>query len=747
MIQEITKQLAESKMPLFWQQFGLIHALIVIITAFIPNPDIRFTLYPIIGVMILIGLGASIKQQIIMRKNWYLMMVATIFFEISVILSSLSHFGIIISGDMIFYTKQMGIIILAIFGIYTMIFIEKKFNLEGVIIDFILVLLSFVSAIFIIYPKVLQTLLTNYTYVQQFALANIILGTLIVMIGIVHQIFTKHFKLKVFLLLLSLTFFVLHFNIEFLISSNESQSIEQLSWFLFQIIGTFNIFYSFLERFELKYAYKANRRVSFILTWGASILAIVIVPIALAINLLANAENRTLLTASVAGLLLSSFVVWRFFILVKTFNDQKEKLKNVAYTDKLTGVLSYFGFCEEFLEADNTNNLLVSVNIDDFKSINDLYGRGFGDEIIINLSKRLLALSNVKLVSRIAADHFIVLLSTPMHKANEDLISIQTQLGIWDSIDGKRIAVPLTLGATHSNTSIDVEILSRQAEKAQKFARTKHLSTYLYSEKEGEQLSLPRHDLREILQKAIDENYLPVHFQPIYNIEDGSLKALELLIRVNSSTHGILQPGQFLDQARIYGLLADLTKVCVHMIAVNYKNLPDVVININLAPHILENKEIINDFISFFKSEQLPLNRFCIEITEDEDVPVETLVHAINIFKEKGFSIAMDDFGTGYSSLSRLSLLSFDTVKIDRSLLLAAANGNSAILESSIQLIKRLGLLVVVEGVETLEQLRLIQKLGADSVQGYLLSRPVDTQTAFSLPLNATSIINNFKQA
>ncbi len=747
MIQVIKQQLKEAKMPLFWQKFGLVHGLIVMLVAFIPNPDIRFALYPLIGLMIIIGLRAGIKQQIIMRKNWQLVMIATLLFEVSIILSSFSHFGLAISNDVTFYIKQMGITTLIVFTIYTMLFIEKKFNLEGSIIDFTLVLLSFVSAIFIIYPEALKTVLINYTVIQLFSLVNILIGILIIMIGIIHQVFTKHLKVKVFILLLALTFFVFHFIIEYLVSSNKSQSIEQLSWLFFQLVGTLVIFYSFLERFELKYAYKANKKVSLILTWGASILAILIVPIALAIRLLTNAENRTLFTASLAGLLLGSFVVWRFIILVKTFNDQKEKLKNIAYSDKLTGVLSYFGFCEEFLETEPTNNLLVSVNIDDFKSINDLYGRGFGDEIITKLAQRLLALSNVKLVSRIAADHFIVLLSVPAGQANEALISMQKELGIWESVDGRRIAVPLTLGAAHSNTRIDIEILSRQAEKAQKFARTKHLSSYLYTARESNKLSLPRHDIREILQKAIDENYLPVHFQPIYNLEDGSLKALELLIRANSSTHGILQPGQFLEQASQYGLLTNLTKVCVHMIAINYKNLPNVIINVNIAPHMLENKDTIDDFIDFFKSEKLPLDRFCIEITEDEDIPVETLVHAIDTLKKEGFTIAMDDFGTAYSSLSRLSLLPFDTVKIDRSLLLAAGNGNSAILESSIQLIKRLGLFVVVEGVETIEQLRLIQKLGANSVQGYLLSKPVAIQEAFSFPLNATSIVKDFRQA
>lgn len=129
---------------------------------------------------------------------------------------------------------------------------------------------------------------------------------------------------------------------------------------------------------------------------------------------------------------------------------------------------------------------------------------------------------------------------------------------------------------------------------------------------------------------------------------------------------------------------------------------------------------------------------------EDEDIPAEHLLESVKVLKQLGFSIAMDDFGTGYSSLSRLSMLPFDIIKVDRSILLAASSGNKAILESTITLIKRLGLSVVVEGVETLEQLRLIRQLGAHSVQGYLLSKPIDVNKAIKVPINASNIIAEF---
>jgi len=255
---------------------------------------------------------------------------------------------------------------------------------------------------------------------------------------------------------------------------------------------------------------------------------------------------------------------------------------------------------------------------------------------------------------------------------------------------------------------------------------------------------LPRHELREILQKAIDDDFLPIHFQPIYKTRKGDLKALEMLIRVDSFKHGLLMPGQFIEQAKSYGLLTELTYVCVNMIAREFHRLPEVIININIPPYMLDNNDTLNSFITFFNSKELPTNRFCIEVTEDGDIQTDRLIPAINLLKKEGFSVAMDDFGTGYSSLGRLSSLPFDTVKIDRSLLLAADNGNKTILESAITLVRRLGVSVVVEGVETLEQLALVRELGADSIQGFLFSKPVPFTKHHQFPMNASEIISNF---
>lgn len=746
MIRHIKEQLAEAKMPAFWQFYALIQGLIVISVYVFANDFWRYALYPFIGIMIVVGLAVGVLQQVNKLKLWYTLVIAVIFFEVSIVLQSLIYFGFPISTEISFYIKEIGIGFSALFTLLAMLFIERKFKLRGLVIDFGLISISIICFLFIARPDYLDIYLFHLTTVQQLSLFNIILGSFLLVIGMLHVALAKFIDIKSFLLILIVGLFIAHFSFSFLISLNyfENETFaSKTSWFFYQILGFFSIFYSYLERFELKFARRANSRLSFIFMWLASIFAILTVPIATLITSLDNKDSSFYLITSISSLVLGSIIIWRFILLILSSDKQRKQLKTIAHTDELTGALNYLGYCEKYSRSALTNCLVIVMDIDDFKSINDLYGRNFGDMVLKRLFKRLMQLESVKLVSRVGPDNFITLFQVPKNDIESHLKSLRNTLGVWDIVDNKRVAVPLTFGASHSKKISDIEVLTRQAEKALKIARNKRVGFSLYTTNNNNKL-IPRHEIRGILQQALDKNFLPVHFQPIYNLEDGSLKAIELLIRMQSSKHGLLLPGQFLDQARSYGLLTQLTKVCVHMIAQNYHQLPKVIININLPPYMLENPRILGEFLLSFKKEKLSPKRFCIEVTEDEDIPAEHLLGSVKLLKKVGFSIAMDDFGTGYSSLARLSMLPFDIVKIDRSILLAASSGNKAILESTITLIKRLGLAVVVEGVETLEQLSLIQELGANSVQGFLLSKPVDVNKAINLPLNAANIIAEF---
>ena len=734
----LTKQIKDVNMPVFWQIYSLVIPLLVTIVFFLKNNVIENILHPIIGLMICVSIAFGVSRKKSQQSRWYTLMVSLIFFEISITLQALESFGFAINPISILITKEMGVGLITSFIIGILLLIEERFKLKGLIIDITLIIIAVLSFVLIANPSYIESFIFEYDLFQQLYIVNIVSTFLILILGITHVVLSKRLELKIIIIIASICAFLIHYIIEFILSIHigfNEQLLSHISWFFYQIVGSIGLLYIYLEDFKFD-SYLSASRTSQLFMWMASILAILVVPIALLLYWYKNDSEAFYLFAGLSSLILGVIVIWRFIILVKDSNEQREQLLEIAFTDKLTGVLNYFG-CTEAYSLKN-NLLIIAINIEDFKSINDLYGRNIGDEVLKSLAKRLSQLEDTEIIARTGPDTFMIVYQLAKCDIPVLISNIQEHLGVWDYVAEAQIAVPLTYGASHSHDPIDSEILAAQAEKALKIARKRHLDYYLYEQKDSKP-ELPRQELRGILQNAVDDNFLPVHFQPIYNIEDGSLKALELLIRVHSKEHGLLLPGQFLEQAQAYGLLTSLTKVCVNMIARYYDQLPNVRININIPPYMLDNSKFVEEFLEAFSEKSLSPDGFCIEVLEDEDTPIDNLIGSVKKLKEKGFTIAMDDFGTGYSSLNRLSMLPFDTVKIDRSLLLAASSGNEVILDSSIKLIKRLGLAVVVEGVETLEQLSLVKRLGADSVQGFLFSKPVDASKAGLLPIQLES--------
>ncbi len=682
---------------------------------------------------------------------WGLLTSGIVLIGLSITLKSLIYFGLKTDLTIISSIEQVGMVLISLFAFSFLLRFENEYKLHGFTSNYSLIVISVLLFLIITSPHSSHVFLLELPFIQQLNIFNLFFSSVILSMTVINTVLCKVILIKDIIRIIMVLFLSAHFGMNVLNDVNmvDSNTIHsRISWSFYQLAGTFAIAFIFLEKLSTDYHQKIAISLGNHFMWSASILAIVTIPLGIIIRDRMGLPNISPFAVGSASFILSSIVIWRFQKLIKNINQQRETLKAIAYTDPLTGLYNYHGYLEKLSTKSIDNLLVISLNVEDFKSINELYGREFGDEVLKSLAKRLKKTSGVILVSRTGSDYFQAVFRTTVKNMPSLIKRIRKHLGVWDTVDGRRIAVPLTYGASYSSSSVKSVELARQAEQALKAARNTHTDFTLYSESKMEKKShgkdLPRHELREILQKAVDDNYLPIHFQPIYDLKSGSLKALELLIRVESKEHGLLLPGQFLDQAKAYGLLTSLTQVCINMVAKCYEQLPDVTININVPPYMLDNSQVLKEFIVCFEKANLPMNNFCIEVTEDGDIPTDRLIPAINLLKSQGFKIAMDDFGTGYSSLSRLSVLPVDVVKIDRSLLLAASAGNKSILESAISLTKRLGASTVVEGVETLEQLSLIRQLGADSIQGFLLSKPVKFSEVPLLSLNAADIIPEF---
>ena len=736
-------------LPKIWQLFIVLHAFFAFSLILVSNDLLLNIGNILLTTLTPIGLAFGFKFNKHKVYPWGVLIAGMTFVSISIASTSLSNMGLIVfNTNMVASIEEIGILLISLFAFTFMLQFEKEYKLNGFTIDYNLIVISVTIFTLIIFPSLAHNFWYEFSFVQQLNTINLFLSIVFLSMLLINQILCKQLLFKDIVRIIMVLFFSAHFMLDALNSFNviESNATPQISLSFYHLVGTLSIAFIFLERLTTDYHKGSAKGISSLFMWCASILAIIVIPLGVITRDRLGLPPLAIMVVGTASFILSSFVIWRMQRVVKNINQQRKRLKNIAYVDSLTNLPNFHGYLDQLSNINIDNIFIVSINIEDFKSINDLYGKDFGDEVLKSLSKRIKMLPHNILVARTGADYFHAVFRTHLKDIQKVVDEVQLHLGIWDVVNNCRIAVPLTYGASHSTGFVKPETLARQAEEALKVSRQEHTNFTLYTEKTilSQKKSVPRHELREILQKAVDDNYLPVHFQPIYDLSDGSLKALELLIRIESEEHGLLLPGQFLDQAKSYGLLTPLTEVCISMVAKSYEQLPKVTININIAPYMLNNAKILNDFIHCFEKANLPIEQFCIEITEDGDIPTDQLVPAIKLLKSHGFKIAMDDFGTGYSSLSRLSVLPVDVVKIDRSLLLAASNGDKTILESAISLTKRLGATAVVEGVETLEQLSLIKKLGADSVQGFLLSEPVKICKVPLLSLNATEIVAEF---
>ncbi len=747
-ITQIPTSIKDAGMPILWQGYAMVLiCLSVIHIYFIQDPLIKLITDNLTVLLISIPLLSALIRYKKPIYPWGLFVIGAVFIVLSTVIGSLDYFGLTTARASTLL-EELGIAAIALFSVCLLNSIEKNYKLNGLTIDFFLIILSAICLVFLATPNFLHVVLFELNNSQQLEVVHLFLGLTLTALLLVNLKLLKKIKVKDIILFLMVAFISIHFLLDILISRDVFENaalIKMHSALLYKLTGIMAVFHIFTETYDYNYNPQKLKTLGLQFLWSASILALLVTPMGVIYRWKFNLSPIEPYFVAFVGAILSLIVIWRISVLLRNYEKQRKTLKTIAFTDPLTGLPNYLGIRQ--LISDKKNMLVFTINIEDFKSINDMYERKFGDKVLISLAKRLKKLSEVLYIARTGSDNFLAVYQAPHDQVYEIFGKLQQELGVWDTVSDRRVAVPLTFGASHSKNPIKPEKLVRESELAFKESREHHKDFTLYEEKENTlpiNYNLPRLELRGILQGAIDQNFLPIHFQPIYNLGDGSLKAVELLIRVHSTKHGLLLPAQFLNQAKSYGLLTGLTKVCINMVAEYFEKLPKVDININVPPYMLNNTDILNEFISCFHNANLPTERFCIEVTEDGEIETDQLIPAINLLKGNGFSISIDDFGTGYSSLGRLSTLPVDSVKIDRSLLLSASGGNKAILESAISLIKRLGVTSVVEGVETIEQLNLVRSLGADSVQGYLFSKPVKGVAATQFSLNASSIVAEF---
>ena len=234
------------------------------------------------------------------------------------------------------------------------------------------------------------------------------------------------------------------------------------------------------------------------------------------------------------------------------------------------------------------------------------------------------------------------------------------------------------------------------------------------------------------LQLALERQSLHMVYQPKVAMRDGSLAQVEALVRWDDPELGTVGPARFVPLAEQHGLIDDLTQWGLRTILRQWLEWRqqgiDVCIAFNISALSLQHLDFPDLVERMCRALNVPTDRIVLELTEGATQPLVKMIDALTRFRIKGIGLAIDDFGTGYSSLMQLRQLPFTEVKIDQAFVADAAHSRDSrlIIQSVAELARGLGLTTTAEGVETIEQLRIVRELGCDFVQGYLVSPPLE---------------------
>ncbi len=378
---------------------------------------------------------------------------------------------------------------------------------------------------------------------------------------------------------------------------------------------------------------------------------------------------------------------------------------------------------------------LIFLDLDRFKNVNDSQGHASGDRLLVEVSKRLTAIADGKhSVARLGGDEFLFLFFSADRKEVATLAA-QIQDCISEPIDlfGRKVVVTPSIGISlfpeHGRSIDDLMRFADLAMYAAKDAGRN--SAVIFNQAIGKALT-SKIRLEQELDTAISEGQFVAYFQPRVSAESNEVVGAETLVRWIHPENGLIPPDEFIPAAETSGAIAQIGK-CVFEQAVKAQRAWlsqgfNLRISVNLSPLQFAEESLLDDLFEILRQHDASAQDFELEITESvllgHDQQTITKLHTL---VEKGFRIAIDDFGTGYSNLAYLHRYPIRCLKIDRSFI--QSESAQPIVELIVQMARLFKLDVVAEGVETDEQLAVLQRLGCEEYQGFLFLPPVDQQT------------------
>jgi diguanylate cyclase (GGDEF) domain len=418
----------------------------------------------------------------------------------------------------------------------------------------------------------------------------------------------------------------------------------------------------------------------------------------------------------------------------------REEIELLAFYDYLTGIPNRNYIKDklpQMLKEVKEFAALIYIDVDNFTEINDTLGYDVGDQLLVSIASILKkSLRRQDMLFHFGIDKFVIFdkESNNELQAASYIYELLKKLNTNFKIEGYDVFVTVSIGVSiYPKDAKDYQTLIRNADIAMNYGKKMNKGNYKFFEKSLEEEIQEKVKLQQELRQAVENNELQVFYQPKIDVNTGEIDGMEALVRWKHSKKGYIPPSKFIPLAEQTGIINEIGQFVLKTACVQNKiwqklGYKPMKVAVNLSMRQLKG----NSFINFIKKvlEETQLNPKWLEFEITESMVMENFEQTEKLLKKitnLGIDISLDDFGTGYSSLNYLKSLPIDCIKIDKSFIdeILTDKKQNFISSALINLAHGINLKVIAEGVETIDQFKMLKKYDCDTIQGYFFSKPV----------------------
>ncbi len=437
------------------------------------------------------------------------------------------------------------------------------------------------------------------------------------------------------------------------------------------------------------------------------------------------------------------FIAYGFLRAIIERENLLKEIKHTTFNDLLTELPNRRDIetnIEKALSEDKRFAILF-VDLDKFKFINDSLGHSHGDYILKKVARRIK--ENIReedYLARAGGDEFLIILNDIENKneITEIAKNIVHKFRKPFELEDTTVHITCSIGiCLYPKNGDNMETLMKNADIAMHKTKEKQGNDYQFYNDNMHSQMKNKFDITESLIMGIQKDEFVLHYQPKIDIRTNEITDVEALVRWNHTKKGMIYPNDFIPIAEETGFIKTLDKHIIKLACLQIRDWIDrgkdpMNISVNISPKLLHEEDLIPYLEAVFESTKIEPKYISIEIVETAAMEDKEYVYKVlNKLRSKGIKIHLDDFGKGYSSLSYLKDLPIDKVKIDKLFVdeICSNNVNRTIMKAIIDMSKALNLNVLAEGVETIDQLNLLEELDCQSYQGYLYSKPIPVES------------------